>query len=156
MSSILILFQGITESGLNIEGGLVGTVWFKLPACYHQNLGIFGEVWLFQNFCCPKNIPYPSQITFWQYNGKSIFWLFKIWTATLQKKIRIEIGTFSFQICFRNQFLTSQSQKCTYFYSNFVIKEFRSIFQKVKNWIFHCIFKKCFLLSVTRLLRNME
>ena len=31
-------------------GGLGGTVWFGLPACYHQNLVIFWTVWLFQIF----------------------------------------------------------------------------------------------------------
>ena len=36
-------FPPLIEGG----GGLAGTVWFKLPACYHQNLGIFQEVWLF-------------------------------------------------------------------------------------------------------------
>ena len=46
----------------------------------------------------------------WKYNGKSIFWLFKILTETLQqKKFRIKIWTFSFQICFKNQFSTSGS-----------------------------------------------
>ena len=46
----------------------------------------------------------------WKYNGKSISLLFKILIETLQqKKIRIEIWTFSFQICFKNQVSTSES-----------------------------------------------
>ena len=65
--------------------------------------------WLFQKFFRSKKRPYPGQITFWKYNGKSIFWLFKILTETLQKKFRIEKCIFSFQICFRNQFSTSGS-----------------------------------------------
>ena len=49
---------------------------------------------------------------------------------------------------------TSQSQnlipkadlkwECTYFYSRFFFEEFWSVFQKVKKWISHCIFKKWF------------
>ena len=34
--------------------------------------------------------------------------------------------------------------ECTYFYSRFFFEEFWSVFQKVKKWISHCIFKKWF------------
>ena len=72
----LTQYYGITLHTTYIRGGWAGTVWFKLPACYHQNLGIFREVWMFQNNLQPKNIPYPGQIPFWKYNGKSIFFIF--------------------------------------------------------------------------------
>ena len=62
------------------RGGLSGGYWelfrFELPACYHLNLGIFWGVWLSQNFFLSKIKPYPGRITFWKYNGKSIFWWF--------------------------------------------------------------------------------
>ena len=54
-----------------------------------------------------KNLPYAGQITFWKYNGKSIFLLFKILTETFKTKFRIEIWTLSFQICLQNRFWTS-------------------------------------------------
>ena len=80
------------------------------PFAFRSSLGLRPwELWLFQKKLWSTNIPYPSQITFWKYNGKSIIWLFEILTETLQKKLRIEILTFSFQICFRNQFSTSGS-----------------------------------------------
>ena len=49
------------------------------------------------------------------------FLLFIILIETLnKKKFRTEIGTFSFQICFRNQFFTSGSDKT----ENTQIREF--------------------------------
>ena len=39
---------------------------------YHQNLGTFQEVWLFQNFFCLQLAP-PGQITFEKYNRKLFF-----------------------------------------------------------------------------------
>ena len=41
--------------------------------------------------------------------GNQFFDFYKILTKTLQKKFRIEILAFSFQICFWNQFSTSGS-----------------------------------------------
>ena len=35
-------------------GGINGTVWFELLACYQQNFYIFLGVWLFQNFLSAK------------------------------------------------------------------------------------------------------
>ena len=64
----------------------------------------------FSDFFVSKIKPYPGRITFSKYNGKSIFWLFlNIVRNSSRKKFRIEIWTFSFQICFRNQFLTLES-----------------------------------------------
>ena len=50
---------------------------FELSVCYHQNLGIFGKFGFFRKKYCKKNLPSAGQITFWKYNGKSIFWLFE-------------------------------------------------------------------------------
>ena len=88
-------------------------------------------------------------------------------TQLLQKKIRIEIWTFSFQICFQNQFFklkiheyaytrnfsltTSRSQKLIlkadskweypYFYSKFFFGAFWSVFKKVKKMDFPLYFQ---------------
>ena len=86
----------------------------------------------------------------------------------------MKICTFSFQICFRNQFLTfgsgqtENTQICIFVYtlihhfpkSKLILKadlkregpyffsnffnEFWPVFKKVKEWISHCIFKKWF------------
>ena len=45
----------------------------------------------------------------WNYNRKSIFWLFSILTKTLQLFCRVVIWTFLYQICFRNKISTSGS-----------------------------------------------
>ena len=47
-------------------------------------------------------------MTFYKYNGKSIIDFFN-WPKRFKKKFRIEIRTFSFQICFQNQLSTSGS-----------------------------------------------
>ena len=45
--------------------GVSGVYWalfiFELLACYHQNLGLFWGVWLFQNFFLPKKVTLPRQ-----------------------------------------------------------------------------------------------
>ena len=95
--------------------GVSGVDWalfrFELLACYHPNLGIFGGVLLIQKKISSKNEPYAGQITFWKYNRKSIFWLFLNIDQNASKKIRIEIWTFSFQICFWNHSWTSGSSQ---------------------------------------------
>ena len=53
---------------------------------YQQNLGTFQEVWLFQKFFSTQKKPHPGQITFWKYNGKSIFWNAVFLDETLHKK----------------------------------------------------------------------
>ena len=98
-------------------------------------------------------------------------------TETLQKKFRIEIWAFCFQICFWNQFLTlgsgqnenTQIRIFVYFlfdyfpkskiyfesiflkkwpyFYQFFLKEFRSVFKKVKNG-FHIVFSKSDLTGV--------
>ena len=62
----------------------------------------------FTEFFLPQIKPYPGWITFWKSNRKSIFWLLNNWPK-LFKKIWIAIWCFSFEICFRNPFLTSGS-----------------------------------------------
>ena len=67
--------------------------WNKFRTCYHQNLGIFRCLWLFQTKVLSQNMSPPTQIAFWKYNGKSIFWNVIFWDWTLQylkKKITIE------------------------------------------------------------------
>ena len=46
------------------------------------------------------------EITILKYDGKSIIWFFYIGRNSSKKKIRLKIWTFSFQICFQNQFWT--------------------------------------------------
>ena len=105
-----VLFLPFTrECYIRVGEGIAGTVWFELPACYHPNLGIFLGVWLFQKKKSLENRPYAGQITFWKYNGKSIFFLLfflNIYQKSSKKNIRIEILVFFFQICLWNQFLT--------------------------------------------------
>ena len=55
----------------------------------------------------------------------------------MRKKIRIEIWTFAFQICFQNQFSGSgQTEK-----TNFFLGAFWSVFKKIKNG-FSIVFSK--------------
>ena len=68
---------------------------------------VFG---FFRKFFLMKKCIPPGQITFWKYNGKSIFFTFLNTDRNASKKnFRIETWTFLFQICFKNQFLTSES-----------------------------------------------
>ena len=45
---------------------------FKYTTCYHQDLGIFMEVWLFQKSFPQKDVAYGCQITFWNTNRNKI------------------------------------------------------------------------------------
>ena len=54
--------------------------------------GIWWKKWHSRMKIHPRTLPR----MIWKYNGKSIFWLFKILTETLQKNFWIEIWTFSF------------------------------------------------------------
>ena len=71
-----------------------------------------------------KNKTYAGQITFENTMGNSFFDFFKYWPKRF-KRICIEIWTFSFQICFRNQFWTLESgqtentQICVFVYFQF-------------------------------------
>ena len=58
----------------------------------------------FSHNICP---PHPNH--FLKLQWEIHFWTFFVMIETLQKKFRIEIWTFSSQICFRNQFWTSGS-----------------------------------------------
>ena len=53
-----------------------------------------------------KMYPTPVKSLFENTMGNPFLIFFKYWPKRLKKKIRIEIWTFSFQICFRNQFKT--------------------------------------------------
>ena len=65
------------------------------------------------------------EITFLKYNGQSIFLTFlNIGRNSSTKNFRIKIWTFSFQICFRNQFLTSEVVKL-----------------KIRKYAYLCIFR---------------
>ena len=66
------------------EAPLAGTVWFELPACYHQNLSIFWGVWLFQTFFSHKMYPTPVKSIF-ENTMRNPFFSFEILTETLQK-----------------------------------------------------------------------
>ena len=51
--------------GEGVSGGFWALFSIELLAFYHQNLGIFWDVWFFQNFFfSPKKLPYYAQITF--------------------------------------------------------------------------------------------
>ena len=111
------------------------------------------------------------KMTILKYDGKSIFWLFKM----LVEIFWIEIWYFLFQICFRNQFwlrkvvkrkiskyaylpifslTTSWSPKlipkaelkweCPYFYFNFFCWKVLANILKVKKLISNCILKLLF------------
>ena len=71
-----------------------------------KTFSYFGEFGFFRIFFLPEKWPYLGQITFWKYNGKSIFDFLITDRNASNKKFRIEIWTFSFQICFKNQFST--------------------------------------------------
>ena len=72
-------------------GGLAGTVWFELPACYHPNLGIFWGVWLFQKNFRKKKHPTPVKSLFENTMGNPFFYFVKYWTKLLIFFFRIEI-----------------------------------------------------------------
>ena len=96
--------------GGGVSGAYRALLRFQLPACYHPNLGIFCGVCLFQNIFSSKIKPYPGWITFL----KKIQWKIHFLTLLIidrnsLKKIKIEVWTFSFQICFWNKFSTSGS-----------------------------------------------
>ena len=89
------------------------------------------------------------------------FYFFKYRSKRSKRKFRIVIWTFSFEICFQNQFLTSGTRICVFsvkplpkvknWFRKQISKEnvhitilkkfgaFRSVFRKVKKWISHCI-----------------
>ena len=50
-----MITNNLTWLGGGVSGGYRALFRFELPACYHPNLGIFKDVWLFQNFCV-KNL----------------------------------------------------------------------------------------------------
>ena len=70
-------------------GGLAGTVWFELPACYHPNLGMFWIVWLFQEKILQKMYPTPVKSLFENTMGNQFFDFFKYWPECFKKKSRI-------------------------------------------------------------------
>ena len=51
------------DSGKGVSWGYWALFKFELPACYHSNLGIFWDVWLFQKKISSKKTPYAGQIT---------------------------------------------------------------------------------------------
>ena len=79
------------DQSIDLVGGLVGTVWFELPACCHQNLGIFWGVWLFQKFFCQQMYPTPVKSLFENTMGNPFFDFFKYWPKRSRKKFRFVI-----------------------------------------------------------------
>ena len=63
----------------------------------------------FSEFFFVKKVTLPWSNHILKIQWEIHFLTFKIVTEMLQKKFRIEIWTFSFQICIKNQFLTSGS-----------------------------------------------
>ena len=107
-------FNSLKHHYSHVGGGLSGGNWalfrFELPACYHLNLGIFWGDWLFQIFFFVKNKTLPWSNHFLKIQWKVHFLSFLNTDRNApKKKFRIEIWTFSFQICFKNQFSTSGS-----------------------------------------------
>ena len=79
--SVIDLFPNV---GGEVSGGYRALLRFELPACYHQNFGIFWGVWLFQKNCCLKIYPTPVKSLFENTMGNPFF-TFIIWTETLHK-----------------------------------------------------------------------
>ena len=67
-------------------GGLAGTVGFVLPACYHQTLGIFREVWHFRNLLV-KKYTLPRSNHFFTIQWEINFFTFKNIDRNSSKKI---------------------------------------------------------------------
>ena len=90
-----------------VSGGYWALFRFKLPACYHPNLGIFWGVWLFKKFFCQKIYPTPIKSLFENTMGNQFFDFFKYWPNRFEFFFWMDIWTFSFPIRFCNQFWTS-------------------------------------------------
>ena len=95
----------------------VRRVWDKWPKSNYQNFK--STQWFSYKIRTKKSLepivylhnwPLPEQNSLFEYTmGNPFFDFFKYWQKGFNKKIRIEIWTFSFQICFLNQFSTSGS-----------------------------------------------
>ena len=70
---------------------------------------ILGSLAFSETKFCKKKDPTPVKSLFENTMGKPFFYFFQYWPKLFKKEFRIEIWAFSFQICFRNQFLTSGS-----------------------------------------------
>ena len=80
----------------------------------------FREFGFFRIFFCQKNDPTMVKSHFENIMGNSFFDFLKYWPKCSKKKFRLEIWTFSFQICFKNKFSTSgsgQTEKHIYAYT---------------------------------------
>ena len=64
-----------------------------------------------QSLVSPQLTPARASSLFENAMGNPFFDFFKYWPKRSKKKFRIEIWTFSFQICFLNQFLTLESRQ---------------------------------------------
>ena len=110
----------------NIEGGVSGHCLnfpsgMLLPKLRH----ILGSLAFSEFFLVEKRTLPRSNHFFENTMGNPFFDFLKYWPKRSKKKFRIEIWTFSFQICFKNQFWTSGSGQtentriCVYVYFQF-------------------------------------